>query len=117
MLSIPLVAGSNVKVDGVIGEEEWADGTLVPVAAFSRNPRPGVLAWAWLKYDAESLQVAYRSNVPGPYRADVSEKDGNVWDDESFELLLQDSARGMNARTCSEKRTTSLCEGQRLRRH
>lgn len=89
LLGIPRGAAS-VTVDGRLDAAEWADAACAPladIAGFSRDPETALAGTVRLKRDADSLYVGLTANRP-PRRATVAARDGNVWEDDSFEIVL-----------------------------
>ena len=89
-LTVPRVAAAGVAADGRVDAVEWRDAALVPVRKVghnSRNREAFVNADAQVKYDAERLYVAFRSDRP-PALARHTERDGTIWEDDAFELHL-----------------------------
>lgn len=78
-------------IDGAVGEEEWS---AAPVAAnfVQFEPRRGDLATerteALVLYDAGHLYVAFRAWDPQPLTAQLTQRDADLFTDDSVILLL-----------------------------
>lgn len=91
LASIPL-SSAIPKIDGLIDAKEWSDAGAVPIARFGKIQLPGSCpeAVAYFKYDHENIYVAMRSSRPWINKKH-SGHDANIWEDDSFELLLFDN--------------------------
>jgi len=89
MLIVPR-ASTAVAIDGKLDEGTWATSSRVPLPI---NAAMVYLhsqwAYASICYGADSLYVGLRSDKnPGVLISDAKERDGNVWEDDGFELFL-----------------------------
>jgi hypothetical protein len=96
LASIPRTTLKPV-IDGNIDADEWKDAAAMPIARFGNFQLPGSCpdAVAFCKYDDEHLYVAMSAKRPWT-RKKHTHHDGNIWEDDSFELLLFDD----NGNTC-----------------
>ena len=86
---------SAVTLDGTIGEEEWADASrlmIANVAPFSKVRDTTLSGSMYLKRDDERLYLALKSDRR-PVRAAHRERDGSLWEDDVFEIALEDVNR------------------------
>ena len=84
----PLAA--PVVLDGDIDASEWADASRAPiaeVAPFSKDKTTSLRGEVLAKRDAGHLYIALSSNRP-PRRRTITARDGNMWEDDSFEIML-----------------------------
>ena len=81
-------------VDGVIDEEEWRDATRVPLfkAYKTENHLARSETWLRMKSDAENLYLGFSTDLPNT-KCNVTENDGNVYSDDSFEFFIEDAAK------------------------
>ncbi len=89
LCSIPR-GGRAPVIDGKLEQGEWADAALLPIFKVSHgsiNHLQVANADVRVKYDADNLYVGFRSNIP-PAKAVLHEADGNLWEDDAFELHL-----------------------------
>lgn len=88
MITVPKTK-NGIKVDGEIAESEWNDAGLVPVIGFLGNPLLGVVAKAYYKYDDKYLYIGMIANRACRMLKNHSENDGKLWEEDSFEIVLQ----------------------------
>lgn len=89
LLTVPLI-DTVPNLDGNIDQAEWSDATVVPVNEIMKNSNiKQALAdvKAYLKYDGKTLYLAMNSNFK-PRNPTILEDDGNMWEDDCFELHL-----------------------------
>lgn len=94
MVSVPKTSG-KVKLDGQIDAAEWADAASVPVremTGVSINRKQQINGKAWLKHDGEKFYLAVFSDAPARRFAHTV-RDGNLWEDDSFEFFLYSDRR------------------------
>ncbi|NUQ63016.1 MAG: hypothetical protein HUU20_11030 [Pirellulales bacterium] len=94
MLVVPR-ASTAVTVDGRLDEAAWSTASRVPLPINAATMYPhSQWASASVCYDRENLYVGFRSDkAPGPLACDARERDGNVWQDDAFELFLTPSPK------------------------
>jgi len=83
-------ASTAVRVDGQLDESTWATASRVPLPIDAATMYPHTQwAYASVCYDNENLYVGFESaKNPGPLVAAAGRRDGNVWEDDAFELFL-----------------------------
>jgi len=86
---VPEIAASEVKVDGVLDEAAWSKAGCVPIRikpnGFSHDRECSAL----LLNGPDALYVGFRApEQTRPLVEQVTARDGNVWNDDSFELFL-----------------------------
>ena len=82
-----------VTSDGKIGGEEWADASRVPIASvapFSKVRDTALTGTMRLKHGGGRLYLALESGRRAG-RAAVKARDGNLWEDDCFEIALEDA--------------------------
>ncbi|MCK5804344.1 MAG: hypothetical protein KAI66_16015, partial [Lentisphaeria bacterium] len=88
VITIPKT-GTTIEVDGAITAAEWADAGLVPISGFLGTPLPGISASAHYKYDDKFLYIGMRANRACHMLKNHRDHDGNLWEEDSFEIVLQ----------------------------
>jgi len=88
VITIPKT-NSMVKVDGEVNTSEWSNAGLVPVSGFLGNPLPGISAKAYYQYDKKFLYIGMRANRACRMLKNHADNDGNLWEEDSFEIILQ----------------------------
>ena len=94
VVSVPKAAG-EVTLDGKINPAEWSDAAAVPVremTGVSINRKQKINGAAHLKHDGKNLYVAFFCDAPSKRFAHTV-RDGNLWEDDSFEFFLYSPAR------------------------
>lgn len=89
LLTVPFI-DTVPTLDGNIDPAEWSDATVVPVNEIMKNSNiKQALAdvKAYLKYDGKTLFLAMDSTLK-PRKATILANDGNMWEDDCFELHL-----------------------------
>ncbi len=87
LVTIPLAIAAG-EIDGTLKAEEWAAAAKIPVMAFREAPPKALRSWAWLLRGKEDLRIALRSEAKPPFKTSATKRDGNVWEDDSFEFFL-----------------------------
>ncbi len=89
MLSVPRLSGA-VTIDGSLDEAAWANAGRVPILTDIRSTFPhSRQAHAALCWDDANLYIGLQSDRrPGALRAEATERDGAVWEDDAFEVFL-----------------------------
>lgn len=86
---VPAVSGGGVKVDGALDEAAWSQAGCVPIRIKPDGFPHERECWALLLYGPDALYVGFRGPPqPRPLAAEVTQKDGPLWSDDSFELFL-----------------------------
>ena len=85
---VPAVASNAIKVDGLLDEAAWAEAGSVPIRIKPNGFPHDNESSAMLLRGPEALHVGFRG--PAQTRPLVSNatRDGALWEDDSFELLL-----------------------------
>ncbi len=86
---IPLQSGS-IELDGKLDEEVWTKAARLPMRPMSSGPASDTAALAW--HDGVKLYIAFATNAPCKIRKH-HERDGKLWEDDSFEFHLQTADR------------------------
>ena len=86
---------SGIEIDGEINTSEWSDAGLVPVSKFRGKPLPGVTAKAYYKYDDKFLYIGMKANRACRMLKNHKENDGNLWEEDSFEIMLESPAKNV----------------------
>jgi hypothetical protein len=83
-------ASTAVTIDGRLDEGAWSTASRVPLPINADTVYPhSQWAYASVCYDNENLYVGFDSaKNPGPVAAAAGRRDGNVWEDDAFELFL-----------------------------
>ena len=90
VVTIPKVK-TPPKVDGIIEPGEWAEAVaLSPFLLVGGRGLPVNATEVWAMHDDHNLYVAALLHDPNPaaLKATATERDGPVWDDDSFELFF-----------------------------
>ena len=93
LLGVPSLAKA-VALDGAVGEDEWSDASRAPIAEiapFSKEKGTSLRGEVRVKRDAKALYLALSSNFSPRLRA-VTSRDGKMWEDDSFEVVLADAS-------------------------
>ena len=89
---VPARADKEMKIDGILAEEVWSRAR--PVDNFiliGKNDIPKEKTSVLMAYDRDNLYFAvraYEQNAWSPPKANVKERDGAVWGDDSMEIFL-----------------------------
>lgn len=78
-------------VDGKIRDREWRFATHITDFVVSNlSEPPKAETEAWISYDASALYIAVRNGEPSMkgIKQDVTERDGNIWEDDSVEIMI-----------------------------
>lgn len=90
IISVPRVA-SGPRLDGIIEPNEWAGAaTLSPFVLVGGRALPSYPTTVFVMYDSHSLYIAAIMGDPkvATLKADVVERDGPVWEDDSLQLFF-----------------------------
>ena len=90
VVSVPKVKHAP-KTDGIVEPGEWANAApLAPFVLVGGEGQPVKPTSIWVMYDDHNLYVAAVMSDPKPasLKADATEHDGAVWDDDSLELFF-----------------------------
>jgi hypothetical protein len=80
------------EIDGKPGTEEWKQAARLPVAQFMAEALPCRVAWALACHDGKNLYLAFDIETERPPLANMTERDGKVYSDDSVEFFLQSPA-------------------------
>jgi len=84
-------------LDGIVGEKEWAGAAaLSPFVLVGGRRMPSHTTEAYLGYDEKSLYVGAKlfDLTPNQIQCAATERDGPVYRDDSFEVLLDPEHKG-----------------------
>jgi len=83
-------AKGKIKIDGVIGKEEWEGATIIKKFYRSGDLSKKVHSktTVYILYDDEYLYIAGKMDDKDIF-ADVKEKDGPVWHNDVFEVFIK----------------------------
>lgn len=90
IVSVPRVA-SGPRLDGIIEPDEWAGAaTLSPFVLVGGRALPSYPTSVFVMYDSHNLYIAAIMGDPkvANLKADVVERDGPVWEDDSLQLFF-----------------------------
>lgn len=89
MVRVPLLKDASPTVDGNLDEPAWRAAAAVPVRTGSDGFPYQHSCRALLTRDTDALYIAFAAPVLGhPPVTTASQRDGKLWEDDSFELLL-----------------------------
>ena len=86
LLTVPQTSG--ITLDGKIDESEWQDAAMAPIVNSVHNAAQIIPARVSIKTDGQFLYAAFRQEIACK-QAEHQEADGQLWEDDSFELHLQ----------------------------
>jgi len=95
-LSCPKLATAPT-IDGIVGEAEWADAAaLSPFVVLGGKRMPSHTTEVFIGYDDNSLYIGARLFDPTPNQIQcaATQRDGPVYRDDSFEVLLDPDHEG-----------------------
>ena len=79
----------NITVDGRLNEAAWAQAAQIPIRIKPDSFPYDRESFAQLLYGEKALYVAFRAPLAGHAPVtEQAERDGNLWQDDSFEILL-----------------------------
>ncbi len=83
-------AKGKIKIDGVIGKEEWKGATIIKkfYRSGDLNKKVHSKTTVYILYDNEYLYIAGKMDDKDIF-ADVKEKDGPVWYNDVFEVFIK----------------------------
>jgi hypothetical protein len=86
----PRISGAPPVIDGTIEDDAWKNAAVVTDFRKSDMRPPSAPTKAWLAYDADALYIAFRCDEPSMQmlQTNVKERDGNVFEDDSVEIML-----------------------------
>lgn len=90
IVSVPKIV-MPPRVDGMIEPKEWANAaSLSPFVLVGGRSLPSYPTSVYVMYDDHKLYIGAIMSTPNPaaLRADVTERDGPVWEDDSLELFF-----------------------------
>lgn len=90
VVSVPKVSVAP-KTDGIVEPAEWANAApLSPFVLVGGQGQPVNATSVWVMYDDHNLYIGAILSDPNPasLKADATDRDGPVWDDDDFELLF-----------------------------
>ncbi len=78
------------KIDGRIGEKEWASAAQISSFASLDGEPAGSDTEAWLAHVGDTLYVGFKCSTgdAGSLAADAEEHEGDVWKDDSVEVFV-----------------------------
>jgi len=88
LLTIPFIS-QPPKIDGKLSPDEWnnssAIGILTPLGTRNLSPIPAIF---YLSYDENNIYIAFSCPSASKPKAQLRERDGNVWEDDAVEVFL-----------------------------
>ncbi|MCD6220775.1 hypothetical protein J7K25_01270 [bacterium] len=79
------------EIDGKVEKEEWEDATeIINFRSLFGKHNLGIYPTrVYVMFDKNNLYIGWKFFVPiAKFRANVKERDGSVWDDDSIEIFL-----------------------------
>lgn len=94
LVTAPLCA-KPPQIDGAL-EEAWAQAAGPGLFSALGGSVAPAQPWVFVTYDSANLYVGARLPLPGqrPPKATVTTRDGNLWEDDAFEVFLAPAGQG-----------------------
>jgi hypothetical protein len=88
LLTIPFTSHPP-KIDGKLSPDEWKNSSIIslftPLGTRKLSPIPTTF---YLLYDERNLYIAFSCQSPSKPKAQMRQRDGNVWEDDAVEVFL-----------------------------